>query len=237
MTCTLVTPWRGRDLPGVDAPARGGVDPTAILDWRHPAFDALPRRTAGEFESALLRAVHRAVGARVAAVYGLDDTQPSSVTLARAAGSCSQRLAVVEACARRAGIATRVEGLVLRGEFWYPRFRHLRPFVPDRVLLAWPSFLVDGEWTDASVVFSDSGCAAPLPFTNSGEETLFDAAARSPISWTATSSPSCLDLSGAVLQSLGTFDSRDELFATYGQTLRPLVLATIDPVFRRRRAR
>ncbi|MFE4502287.1 transglutaminase domain-containing protein [Rhodococcus sp. NPDC056743] len=51
-------------------------------------------------------------------MYGLDDTQPASTTLRRGRGSCSQRLAVLEALARRRGIATRVEGLILRGEFW-----------------------------------------------------------------------------------------------------------------------
>lgn len=237
MTCTLVTPWRGRTLTPRSGTAPGGVAATAILDWRAPAFDVLPMPAADEPDAAHLRAVHRAVGARVGAVYGLDDLQPASVTLRRGVGSCSQRLAVVEAAARRAGIATRTEGLVLRGEFWYPRFRYLRAFVPDRVLLAWPSFLIDDDWVDASTVFAGAGCAVPRPFTNSGEETLFDAAARSPISWTATSAPSCLDLSGAVLGSLGTFDSRDALFATYGQTLRPLVRTLLDPVFRRRHAR
>ncbi|MFD4293067.1 hypothetical protein ACFWQG_07570 [Rhodococcus sp. NPDC058532] len=236
MTCTLVTPWLGRPLSPRSEPARGGVDATAILDWGAPVFELLPTRAAGEASSDHLRATHRTVGARIGAVYGLDDTQPASSTLRRGLGSCSQRLAVIEACARRAGIATRVEGLVLRGEFWYPRFRYLRPFVPDRVLLAWPSFLIDDAWLDASVVFSGTGCAAPQPFTNSGEETLFDAAARAPISWAPSGDPGCLDLSGAVVHSVGMFDSRDELFAAYGQTLRRPVRVALDPLLRRRHA-
>ncbi|MFC9787781.1 transglutaminase domain-containing protein [Rhodococcus sp. NPDC127528] len=223
MTCTLVTTWRGRELEPTTGESAGGIDATTILDWGRfgpvtPATDDF------------LRSTHRWVQQHIRAVYALDDTQPASVTLAHGRGSCSQRLAVVEALARRAGIATRVEGLVLRGEFWYPRFRYLRPFVPDRVLLAWPSFRVDGQWLDASAAFSGQGCTTSEPFTNSGAETLFDAAGRSPISWSAaTQSAACLDLSGHVVQSLGSFDSRDGLFARYGQTLARPVRTVLEP--------
>lgn len=126
-----------------------------------------------------------------------------------------------------------MEGLVLRGEFWYPRFRYLRHAVPHRVLLAWPSFLVDGEWTDASHAFT-SGCnSSPEDFSNRGGETLFDAAARSRITWGNVTSANCLDLSRFVIQSLGTFDSRDELFRSYGQTLPSAVRGVLEPIFSR----
>ncbi|TQF66104.1 hypothetical protein FK531_19790 [Rhodococcus spelaei] len=225
MTCTLMTSWRGRELVPTTGESEGGVDATPILDWDH--LETTPATT-----DDFLRSTHRWVQQHIRAVYALDDTQPASVTVARGRGSCSQRLAVVEALARRNGISTRVEGLVLRGEFWYPRFRYLRPFVPDRVLLAWPSFLVDGEWIDASAAFVGESCTAPEPFANSGEETLFDAAARNPISWSAgTTSSSCLDLSGFVVQSLGSFDSRDDLFSRYGQTLTRPVRTVLEPLF------
>ncbi|MCL2535002.1 MAG: hypothetical protein FWE39_12640 [Nocardiaceae bacterium] len=219
--------------------ARGGVEPTAILDWGEPGFDHLdvPHPDDASPSIEFLRGVHRLVQRTVRPVYALDDTQPASVTLARTRGSCSQRLAVVEAIARRNGIATRVEGLVLRGEFWYPRFRYLRRVVPDRVLLAWPSFFVDGEWIDASHAFT-AGCDLnPEEFANSGEETLFDAAARSRISWGTAASAGCLDLSEFVIQSLGTFDSRDDLFGVYGQTLPRAVRGAVEPVFSRWGAR
>lgn len=239
MTCALVTTWRGRELRPSAAAAAGGSGATRILDWHDPVFDAASSAVDLPADGAsveFLRAAHRFAGQRVRAVYALDDTQPASVTLTRGRGSCSQRLAVVEALARRRGIATKVEGLVLRGEFWYPRFRRLRALVPDRVPLAWPSFDVDGEWIDVSQAFPNATCAAPQQFTNSGEETLFDAVARSPVSWRPTSSPGCLDLSGYVAATLGEFGSRDELFARYGQTLNWPVRTVLEPVFGRRRA-
>ncbi|MFE3290990.1 hypothetical protein [Rhodococcus sp. NPDC059234] len=235
MACRAVTTWRGRELTPGGARAAGTRDATGILDWTSLEVAALDEEVSvRESGTSLLRVAYRSVQHRIRAVYALDDTQPTSRTIARARGSCSQRLAVVESLARRNGVATRVEGLVLRGEFWYPRFRCQRPLVPDRVLIAWPSFHVDGEWIDASAAFSEQGCTASAPFTNSGAETLFDAAGRSPISWSAaTTSSACLDLSDHVVQSLGTFDSRDDLFARYGQTLARPVRTVLEPFWSR----
>lgn len=233
MTCSLLTTWGRRDiLPEGGAGARGGVGPTRILDWGEPIFDGV-RLPHARSDIEYLRRIHRWVRDTVRPVYALDDTQPASVTLARSRGSCSQRLAVVEALARRRGIPTRVEGLLLRGEFWYPRFRYLRPAVPDRVLLAWPSFLADGEWIDASRAFTDGCVSRPARFSNSGEETLFDAAARAHIRWGGEDTPGCLDLSRFVRQSLGIFDSRDDLFDIYGQTLNRPARTVLEPLLGR----
>ncbi|SEK66054.1 hypothetical protein [Nonomuraea pusilla] len=68
----------------------------------------------------------------------MNERQPASRTLALGRGSCSQRLAVLEAVARACGVATRVRGLLVDGRFWHPRFPLLRPLVPGRVVLAWP---------------------------------------------------------------------------------------------------
>lgn len=184
MTCVLLGGIRDgdirHDVSGGDAAA------TPILDWGHHDVARLYEDIAeGAIQSAqeFLVSAHRSVAATIRAVYGLDDRQPVSVTLSRGRGSCSQRLAVVEALARRRGIATRVRGLVLRGEFWYPRFRHLRAVIPKSVLLAWPEFLIDGRWQDISEIVAPAAVSSVQPFTNTGEETLFDAIGRAPISW------------------------------------------------------
>lgn len=234
MSCSLITTWRRRDLRALDGRVTdGSVARTAILDWDAPVFESLGVPDVDGAGVEYLQQVHRMVQLRIRPVYALDDTQRTSVTLAKLRGSCSQRLAAVEALARRNGIPTRVERLVLRGEFWYPRFRCLRPVVPDRVLLAWPSFLVDGEWVDASRAFT-SGCATSVAdFSNRGGETLFDAAGRSVITWENTAATGCVDLSRFVIRSLGTFDSRDELFRAYGQTLPRAVRVVLEPAFGR----
>lgn len=231
MTCALVAPWWRQRSPAAVAggtEVAGSAAPTAILNWRQPSVRGLLAElhaTPGD-DVTLLRAAHRLVAERIRPVYAVDDTQPVSRTLRLGRGSCSQRLAIVEAVARAAGVPTRVHGLVVAGEFWYPRFPRLRRLVPDRVVLAWPEFRIGGQWLEVGELFgslaelsADSGGG----FTNADGETLFDAIARTAVDWSGrTSTPaacSSCDLSAQLLADLGRFPSRDALFATYGQTL------------------
>jgi Transglutaminase-like superfamily len=147
VTTPLLTPWWRNRREVEVREANGGIEPTAILNWRSPEVAALT----GELGSAgdgrdLLQRAHGVIAARVRPVYAVDDAQPVSRTLSRGRGSCSQRLAVLEAVARSSGIATRSRGLLVDGRFWYPRFRRLRFAVPDAVLLAWPEFFLGEVW-------------------------------------------------------------------------------------------
>jgi len=202
---------------------------TPILDHDSPIvrrFAASIRTDGSAIDH--LREAHRSIGHAVAPVYSVDERQPASHTLARGKGSCSQRFAVLESVARTRGIPTRVRGIEVLGEFWYPRFGVLRPLIPRRVVLAWPSFLVEGAWLDASELFTPD--PDPTPFTNDGES-LFDAVGHARIDWDGTAStPSC-DLSGVVGRSLGVFDARDDLFAMHA-TSPAWLLRLADPVLR-----
>lgn len=210
VTTPLLTPWWRNRSEAEPREATGGIEPTAILNWRSPEVCALT----GELGSAedgrdLLQRAHRLIAARVRPVYAVDDAQPVSRTLA---------------VARSSGIATRSRGLLVDGRFWYPRFRHLRFVVPDAVLLAWPEFRLDKVWVSASELFGPPGSGeSTAEFTNADGETLFDALARGAVDWDGvTSTPgtcSTCDLSATVLRDLGRFASRDELFNRYGQTL------------------
>jgi hypothetical protein len=192
----------------------GSAKATAILDFQSPAVDvfASARGPPGPTVE-YVRAAHRHVAQQILPVYTLDELQPISVTIAKGRGSCSQRLACLEGLARRAGVATRVRGLWIRGSFWIPRFRRLRFFLPRRVLLAWPQFSLDGRWLGVEelfLAFSDASVCGV--FTNSGE-TLFEAIAATTVDFEgrARQAPQC-DLSETVLENLGLFASRDELF-------------------------
>ncbi|MGC5009831.1 hypothetical protein ACLQ2R_03600 [Streptosporangium sp. DT93] len=166
----------------------------------------------------------------------MNDTQPVSRTLLLGRGSCSQRLAVLEAAGRAGGIADRVRGLLVDGRFWHPRFPRLRPLIPRRVVLAWPEFLLDDRWVTVSELYGDLGTLREGGgFTNTSGETLFDAVARTAVDWDGVTCSSC-DLSGHVLSDLGYFSSRDALFRTHGQTLCMPVRLVADPVMSRRAA-
>ncbi len=206
----------------------GSLTATRTVDWHSPAVQALltdaRRACPNADDRQLLWSAHDLIAARVRPVYSLDDAQPASRTLRNGRGSCSQRLAVLEAVARAAGIPTRTRGLLIDGRFWYPRFPRLRFAVPEAVLLAWPEFYLDGQWVDASDLFGPVGSASQgRGFSNAGRETLFDALARTAVDWDGTTSTgdrcSACDLSGTVRRDLGRFDSRDDLFARHGQTL------------------
>ncbi|MEU3919625.1 transglutaminase domain-containing protein [Streptomyces sp. NPDC029004] len=233
MTSAVLTPWWRHRRPAttVAVDGLGSADPTPILDWRHPQVQhllAAAREATQPGERALLQAAHRIISETVRPVYALNDTQPVSRTLARGVGSCSQRLAALEAVARADGISTRVRGFLVDGSFWYSRFPRLRRLVPDTVLLAWPEFRTGQTWLNVSELYAplDALSAAnPRGFTNTGPQTLFEALSSTAVDWDGSTcgSDSCssFDLSALVREDLGRFSSRDELFAAHGQTLCP----------------
>ena len=253
MTCAILTPWWRRRSPGsgLVADEAGLLAETRILDWRHELVRALARRARqeaapGGSERSFLIAAHRLISAGIRPVYAMDDEQPVSRTIALGRGSCSQRLAVLEAAARIAGIQTRVRGLLVDGSLWYPRFPRLRFLVPDRVVLAWPEFRIDGEWTGVSELYGsldELGAKNPRGFTNSGGQTLFEALASTAVDWDGSAGVcgadgGCADydLSAAVRADLGRYTSRDELFTRHGQTLCATARAVSGPFLSKRAA-
>ncbi len=244
MTSRALTPWLVRAgrrrfaAPGKDG-CPGSTDATRILDHTSAEVQSLlrdcHRSTAQGDATGVLRVAHGLIAGRVRPVYAVDDTQPVSQTLRRGRGSCSQRLAVLEALARAVDVPTRSRGLLLDGRFWYPRFPGLRAVVPDEVVLAWPEFRLDGAWLDSSALLAApslrAGAEDGVQFTNTGEETLFEAVGRGAIRWDAAPGSATdghdqpqvgcdtCSLSRWVLAELGRYDSRDELFTAHGQTL------------------
>ena len=209
--------------PGVTTLLPAHLAPTGILDFGNARVrelvSVLPQGTPVE----RLRHAHRRLQELVRPVYTLDELQPVSTTLANGKGSCSQRIACLEAVARAIGVATRVRAFQVDGRFWYPRFSPLvRLFIPRRILLAWPQFHLDGSWLDLDELFGrtpDLVTAAPGGFTNDGE-TLFEAISHTSVDFLGKTK-SCgvvcdagFDLSQHVVSDEGFFDSRDVLFGT-----------------------
>jgi hypothetical protein len=223
--------------------AAPGWDPrhlaaTPILDWHRRSIAEFATVVRSEDPTMTLRAAHREIAQRIRPVYALHESQPASRTLDSGRGSCSQRFAVLESVARASGIPTKVRGLSVEGRFWYPRFTVLRVFVPDRVVLAWPSFFVEERWLSVSEIFAPLG-SSDVPFTNEGE-TLFDAIESAAIDWdgvtTSPGAPSMCDLSGVVGEDLGDFATRDELFRRH-RTMSRALEAVADPFLRYRTPR
>src|SRR5689334_19887444 len=190
MASSILTPWRRRAV-AEESTLSGSAEPTKILDWERPAL--IPLRDLVHVDERsdqlnLLRHAHGVIANSIRPVYSVREDIPVSKIIGRGRGSCSQRLAVLEAVARASGIPTRVRGLLLDGRFWHPRFPHLSGLVPNEVVLAWPEFGLSEGWLSVSELF-DNSCGltrSTAPFTNDAGETLYDALARTAIDWDGT---------------------------------------------------
>ena len=201
------------------------LEPTGILDCDHPAIQRLAVELAasGLRDRAFLQAAHLDLVGRLRAVHSLDEWRRASVTLRAGAGSCSQRLACLEAVARAHGIGTRVNGLWLDGRRWYGALGGTGLLRPRRALLLWPQFLLDEGWVDVDELH---GSAAELASRASAglprdRERLFEALAVMPVDLTGkTRGPggtsSRWDLADLVLGGAGVADRRDDLLRRLG---------------------
>lgn len=220
------------ESPGDIVPQSANLKGTAILDIDHEGVRSLARILIRPNQSGhnLLQNAHARLSEMVRPVYSVDEWQPVSRTLQKKQGSCSQRMACLEAVARAAEIPTRVRALHIKGSFWYPRFKFSRWFVPKQILLVWPQFFLQEIWVDFDELYgpvAELATAASHGFRNDGES-LFEAVQKTPVDFLGkTCGLACarpeLDLSKFVVDDAGFFDTRDEAFERFGsfqQTLR-----------------
>ncbi|GHO94119.1 hypothetical protein KSF_041670 [Reticulibacter mediterranei] len=202
---------------------------TPILDKDHLLIVCLVNELIAEHaggDREFLQAAHQWLAQHLRPVYTLNERQPASTTLARGCGSCSQRMAVLEAVARAAGIGTRSHALWIDGQFWRSRFQQLHRFLPQRVLLAWPEFFIDGSWVGFEELYGPLQELAEHRsdgFTNATGETLFEAVRYTAVDWSGQTCScaigSACDLSHVVMADGGIFSSRDAVFDRYGLLL------------------
>jgi len=200
------------------------LKPTPILDCGSAEIQAVAQRLrgAGYTGRTFAQRAHILLCEVLRPVYSVNERQPASTTLREKRGSCSQRMACLEAVARAGGVPTRVRALQVRGSFWFPRFRLSRPFIPKKILLVWPQFFLAGAWVDFDELHSPIAKLAESSegFTNDAES-LFEAVRQSPVDFLgktcglACAKPS-QDLSPYVVSDMGFFDSRDEVFERFG---------------------
>lgn len=207
-------------------PTDANLLPTRILDYDCTEIRALAEGV-GELavsQRESLQLAHKEIARQVRPIYSVLETQSASATLKKQAGSCSQRLACLEALARANHIPTRVAAYWISEKFWYPRFRSYRFFIPKRIMLVWPEFYVDESWLSADEIYAsteDTFSYSSSGFSNNDDETLFEAIDGTPIDFSGKAiSCGCrnadLSLSRHVLASAGIFATRDEAFNEVG---------------------
>jgi hypothetical protein len=86
---------------------------TSILDHQHPRILAVVEklRRPDQSDRSFVQSAHRYLSLSLKPVYAIDEYEPVSETLRKGAGSCSQRMACLEAVSRSYGIGTRVRGI------------------------------------------------------------------------------------------------------------------------------
>jgi hypothetical protein len=212
---------------------------TSILDFQHDAVQALVKDLTepNQPERIFLQRSHQRLAQLLRPVYSVNELQSVSKTLELKQGSCSQRMACLEAVARAGGIATRVRALHVKGSFWYPRFLFSRPFIPKRVLLIWPQFFIEGTWLDFDELYAPLAqlAAGARGFTNDGES-LFEAVQKTPVDFLGkTCGLACArpdhDLSKFILDDSGFFDTRDEAFDRFGSLQHTISGRAFEAIF------
>ena len=211
--------------PGETVAQSANLKGTVILDIDHEELRNTTRMLIqpDQVGRKLLQRAHQLLSQMVCPVYSVDEWQPVSKTLQKKQGSCSQRMACLEAVARTAGIPIRVRALHVKGSFWYPRSRLSRWFIPKRILLVWPQFFLQQTWVDFDELYAPAAelaAAASQGFRNDGES-LFEAVQKTPVDFLGkTCGLACArrehDLSSFVLDDAGFFDTRDEAFERFG---------------------
>ncbi|MGO1183689.1 MAG: hypothetical protein ACTHZ5_14590 [Micrococcaceae bacterium] len=180
----------------------------------------------------VLKVAHSIIANGIRPVYAIEENTPTSRTLVRGFGSCSQRLAILESVARALGVATRVRIMLIDRSFWYARFPRIGFVLPEHILLAWPEFSID-HWRPVSEIFGPLGCRGGERFSNQGTETLFEAVGRCAVDWDGRTGGGEYDLSRFVRADYGYFSERDQAFRQLGQTLCAPSRLIADPVLRR----
>jgi len=209
------------DLP----PNSANLKATAILDIGHEDVRSLAESLvqSDPRDRTFLQKAHFHLAQMLRPVYSVDEWQCASRTLQKKRGSCSQRMACLEAVSRAAGIPTRVRALRVKGRFWYPRFRLSRCFIPQQVLLLWPQFFVHDGWLDFDELYAPMAqlsARAGQRFTNDGES-LFEAVRSTPVDFLGkTCGLACArpehNLAKFIVGDEGFFDTRDEALQHFG---------------------
>ena len=214
------------DLMKIIQPVESNFISTDILDYDHPVVKSVVDRVGivSDCRKAVQNA-HQLIAGLINPIYTVDEHQKVSATIQKGRGSCSQRMACLEACSRALGIGTRARALWISGSFWAPRFTIMKIFIPSKVLLIWPQFHIKNDWVDFDELYegvtqdTQSGNGR---FTNS-DETIFDAISHTHVDLLGKSSvsdcntcKSISDLTEYLIEDVGFYDTRDQLLSSLG---------------------
>lgn len=199
---------------------------TPLLDWRHPAIEALfgAREWDGLEPEARARAIHDFVRDEIRFGYNRHETIPASTVLAEGMGQCNTKGVLLMALLRRAGLPCRFHAFAVSKRIQSGvMIEGLYDKVPDNVQHSWVEALVGERWlnlegfiVDAELLASVQSRFADWRGDFCGYAIAVDDLHDPPCAWRGGDT---FIQHRAIMGDLGVFASPDEFYADYPSNL------------------
>ena len=202
------------------------LQPTALLDYRHPSLEALIReggwRALPEFER--IGAIYDFVRDAIPFGYNRSDDLPASQVLAEGIGQCNTKGTLLMALLRGSGIPCRLHGFTIdkalqNGAVTGPAYL----LAPRSILHSWVEVHYAGRWVNLEGFILDRAYLQRLQQRFAGHEGAFCGFGAAtpdlqnpPVVWQGTDTYIQKD---GINRDFGVFDSPDEFYARHGTNL------------------
>ncbi len=209
-----------------DREAENLLQPTALLDYRHPSLEALIReggwRALPEFER--IGAIYDFVRDAIPFGYNRSDDLPASQVLAEGIGQCNTKGTLLMALLRGSGIPCRLHGFTIdkalqKGAVTGPAYL----LAPRSILHSWVEVHYAGRWVNLEGFILDRAYLQRLQQRFAGHEGAFCGFGAAtpdlqnpPVVWQGTDTYIQKD---GINRDFGVFDSPDEFYARHGTNL------------------
>lgn len=200
---------------------------TPILDYRHPAIEALVRERGWEelAEPTRIGAVYTFVKDEIPFAYNTSDDLPASHVLRDGYGQCNTKSTLFMALLRRLGIPCRLHGFTIHNELQQGAIPSwLISIAPPKILHSWVEVEHDGRWLSLEGLILDGLYlqAVQTRFRNtegsfSGYAVATPNLADPGVEWQGKST--YIQRQG-IADDLGVYDDPDTFYQRHGTNLR-----------------
>ena len=210
----------GREHDG----AAGLLAPTRLLDFDHPAIEALigARGWAALTPHDRIGAAYGFVRDEIAFGYNRADDIPASRVLRDGHGQCNTKATLLMALSRALGVPCRLHGFTIRKSLQRGVVPELvYPIAPADILHSWVEIRHDGRWIalegfilDRAFLSALQGRFAPASESLVGYGVGTDRLSAPGVEWTGADT--AIQSTG-INRDLGLFDAPDDFYAAHGQ--------------------
>lgn len=201
------------------------LQPTALLDFTHPAIEAVVEergwRQLPTFER--IGALYDFVRNEIAFGYNAGDELPASAVMADGIGQCNTKATLLMALMRAVGIACRFHGFTIDKPLQKGAITGLAyVLAPRRIIHSWVEVAFEGRWVNMEGFILDAPYLASLQRRFPGRQRFCGYGAATPdlsapgVEWRGQDTYIQKD---GIADDFGVFDSPDEFYARHGSNL------------------